>query len=282
MKHVHNLSLRALFAKQSPHGTGGCFVAATLLLAMTLVAGACLPVESVPPTATPAPTETTVPTATIVWFPPSATPTLAGFSTSTPTAEMNPGLGDVIVTDDFSDESLWDTAVSDQGSATIGADRLALAVQPGVYLASMRRDLTLSNFHAEITVRLSLCRGEDSYGIIIRSSGTSFYRFILSCNGQMRAERILGGIRLPIQDPIPSGDAPGAPGEVRIGIWASGGEMRLFLNDRYQFSVFEKSIPSGAFGVFARSAGSNPVSVTFSDLKVYEVDYAAPTATPNP
>lgn len=243
---------------------------------------ACLPLDSTPPTATPAPTETAIPTPTIVWFPPSATPTLSGIPIPTAISETSLGIGELIVSDDFSDESLWDTAVSDQASAAISNKRLSLAVQPEVYLVSMRRELTLSDFYAEISARPSLCRGEDTYGIIIRRSGASFYRFFISCNGQLRAERIANDVRLSIQDPIPSGEVLGAPGEVRIGIWAVGGEMRLFLNERYQFSVFERTFPSGAFGVFVRSAGENPVSITFSDLKVYEVDYIPPTETPLP
>ncbi len=96
-------------------------------------------------------------------------------------------------------------------------------------------------------------------------------------------ERINSGVKLIIFDPVPSGDAPaGAPGEVKIGIWAVGREMRLFLNDRFQFSVMDKSFPSGALGVFARSAGDTPMSVTFSDLTVYDVNYVPPTRTPSP
>jgi len=34
--------------------------------------------------------------------------------------------------------------------------------------------------------------------------------------------------------------------------------------------------------VFARSEGEMPMSVTFSDLTVYEVDYTPPTSTPVP
>ena len=86
-----------------------------------------------------------------------------------------------------------------------------------------------------------------------------------------------------LSEPIGSSDVPpGAPGEVRIGMWAVGGEMRLFLNGRYQFSVLERTFPSGAFGVFVQSRGDTPVTVTFSDLKVYEVDYIAPTQTQTP
>ena len=243
---------------------------------------ACLPVNLAPPTETPIPTETATPTATIVWFPPSATATQLSVSTSTATPDMNPGIGRLTLEDDFSDEEVWDIAKSDGGSASIRRNRLTLAVQSGYYLASMRRELPLSDFYAEITARPSLCRGEDNYGLVVRGVGSSFYRFVLACNGMIRAERISGGTRQPMQEPVPSGDAPGAPGEVRMGIWAVGSEMRLFLNGRYQFTVVEPTFPSGALGVFVRSTGETPVTVTFSDLAVYDVDYTAPTKTPIP
>ena len=243
---------------------------------------ACLPLDLTEPTATLVSTETATPTETIVWFPPSATATQLALPTYTGTPDMNPGIGKITLEDKFSNEELWDTATSDNGSAAINQNRLTLAVQPGYYLASMRRELPLSDFYAEITARPSLCRGEDNYGLVVRGVGSSFYRFVLTCDRQIRAERISGGTRLPIHEPVPSGDAPGAPGEVRIGIWAVGSEMRLFLNGRYQFSVTEGTFPSGALGVFVRSTGETPVTVTFSDLAVYEVDYILPTKTPIP
>ena len=252
-------------------------------LSLLAITAACMPANTTPPTATPTATDSPLPTQTIVWFPPSATPTLQTFSTHTATPEMNPGIGAVTLSDDFSDESAWDTAVSDQGSAAISRNRLTIVVQPGIYLASLRHDITLGNFYAEITARTSLCRAEDNYGIIVRSVGSSFYRFVLSCNGFVHVERIKNGTKLIIYEAVPSGDAPlGAPGEVRVGMWAVGSETRLFLNGRFQFSITEKSFSSGAFGVFARSMGDTPVTVTFSDLTVYDVDYAFPTRTPSP
>jgi len=244
---------------------------------------ACLPLNSIPATEPPQPSDAPLPTTTIVWFPPSATPTLNLIPTYTATPEMNPGIGEQLIADNFSDESVWDTAVSDQASAIIKNKHLTLAVESGVSVASLRRDKTLGNFYAEITAQPKLCRGDDNYGIIIRSTGGSFYRFILSCNGLIYVERIKSSVRLLLSEPIASGDVPlGAPGDVRIGMWALGGEMRLFLNGRYQFSVVEKTFPSGAFGVFAQSKGDTPVTVTFSDLKVYDVNYIAPTKTPSP
>ena len=189
---------------------------------------------------------------------------------------MSPGIGSVILSEDFTDDTAWDTAASDQGTAAISRNRLTLAAQPSVYLVSMNREVVLTDFYAEITARPSLCRGEDSYGIIIRSTGNSFYRFTLTCNSMISMERIKNSVRLLMQEPTPSGDAPpGAPGEVRIGIWANGSEMRFFLNGRFQFSITDPSSPSGGFGVFARGAGDTPVSVIFSDLIVYDVDNVA-------
>lgn len=258
------------------------FIPSFLLIGFLLL-GACLPSETVPPTETPLPSDTPPPSPTIVWFPPSATPTLITVSTSTPTPEMSPGIGAVLFSDNFSSASAWDTASSSQGSAAISRNRLTLAAEPGVYLVSMNREVTLGNFYAEITARPSLCRSDDSYGIIIRSTGDSFYRFTLTCNSMISAERYRSSIRLLMQPPTPSGDAPpGAPGEVRIGIWAVGSEMRLFLNDRFQFSMSDPSSPTGSFGVFVRGAGDTPVSVTFSDFIVYDVDYVLPTRTPSP
>ena len=234
-----------------------------------------------PPPATPLPS----PSATIAWFPPSTTPSPQVFATYTATPEMRPSLGPVLLQDDFSVESegLWDTATSDQGSASIDRNRLTLAVQAGVYLISLHHDLAANNFYAEITARLSLCRGDDDYGLLVRANAVAYYRFALSCNGTARAERISVNTRQPLQAPIASGDAPpGAPGEVRIGVWAVGAEMRLFLNGRYQFSIHDSNYRTGTIGVFAHSAGDTPVTINFSDFMLQEVTYSPPTRTPMP
>ena len=236
--------------------------------------------------ATPLPptqTETPLPTATINWFPASATPTLQVLSTQPPTPEMRPGVGDEILSDDFSDPSLWNISASNQASADIKNNRLTLSVQSQVFMLSLRQDLILDNYYAEITARPSLCRNEDNYGVLVRASVINYYRFALACNGTVRAERISGGTRLVLQQPLPSGDVPpGAPGEVRIGVWAVGKEMRLFLNGRFQFSIVDPSFPSGTIGVFVRSAGNTAAVVSFSDLNIQSVDYTPPTATPRP
>lgn len=196
---------------------------------------------------------------------------------------MLTGLGGLIASDDFNDPGEWDTAVSDEGSASVSRERLTLAVQPGVYMISLQRQMVLGNFYAEITAKPSLCRDADEYGFLVRASAATYYRFTLTCNGQARADRFSVGERHDLHEPVMSGDVPpGAPGEVRIGVWAAGSELRLFLNGRYQFSIIDRNISSGSVGVFARAVGITPVTVTFSDLRVRSVDYTPPTKTPAP
>ena len=251
---------------------------------MTILLASCSTLDELFATPiAPTPTETPLPTATINWFPASATPTLQVLSTQPPTPEMRPGIGDEIISDDFSDPSLWNISASNQASADIKNNRLTLSVQNQVYMFSLRQELVLDNYYAEITARPSLCRNEDNYGLLVRASAIDYYRFVLACNGTVRAERISGGTRLVLQQPLASGDVPpGAPGEVRIGLWAVGKEMRLFLNGRYQFSISDTNYASGMLGVFVNSAGTTAMIVSFSDLTVQRVNYTLPIKTPQP
>lgn len=250
---------------------------------MTLVTS-CAALDSLNTTPTASiSTETALPTSTIVWFPPSITPSPQAFSTYAPTPEMRPGLAGIFLTDDFSDPTLWNVAASDQASAEIENNSLTLAVQSDVYMLSLRHELGISDYYAELTARPSLCRGADSYGMLVHVSGGTYYRFALACNGTVHADRLSNGVRLNLQKPLPSGDVPpGAPGQVRIGVWTVGSQMRLFLNGRYQFSISDPSFPNGTLGVFVNSAGDTAAVVSFSDLVVQEIIYIPPTKTPLP
>ena len=278
-------SIRAVQGVCSPRHSNLPFTSVLCLFALTLIFTSCSALDALKETPIPIlSTETPQPTSTIVWFPASATPTLGALSTQKPpTPEMRPGLGTTMLTDDFSDPSLWDTAKSDKASAEMDNNSLNLSVESKVYMISLRHELTASDYYTEITARPGLCRGNDSYGLLVRANAVAYYRFSLSCNGTAYTERISIGTHELLQAPLPSGDVPpGAPGEVRIGIWAVGAEMRLFLNGRYQFSISNSNYPSGTIGVFVNSAGETPVIVSFSRLIIQKVDYTLPTKTPLP
>ena len=228
-------------------------------------------------------TETPLPSPTIVWFPPSATPSPQALATQIPTPEQKPGIGAITLTDDFSSPDLWNPASSNEGSAIISDNHLTLAVPPGSSIFRIREGLVVSDFYAELTASPSLCRGEDEYGLLVRASAVAYYRLVLICNGTLQLDRVSGNSRQILQPAIPSSDVPtGAPAEVRMGVWAVGSDLRFFLNGRYQFSMNDRNYPSGTIGAFAHSVADTPVAVTFSNLTVYDVNYSPPTKTPRP
>jgi hypothetical protein len=223
-------------------------------------------------------------TPTIIWFPPSDTPTVQVFPASTPTPDQKPGIGTIILTDDFSAPDLWDTAVSDQASIDVSRNLLTIVVQPGIQTASFRKNVTLGDFYAEITASPSLCKGPDEYGFLFRAPNhIGYYKFTLTCDGKARVDRNSVSTHEPLHPPILSGDVPpGAPGAVRLGVWAAGSDLHFFLNGRYQFSVNDRNYYSGGIGVFAASTGDTPVTVSFSNLVLYALNYSAPSDTTSP
>ena len=240
-----------------------------------LLLSACLPASPPPPQPTdtlPPPTET--PTPTIVWFPP--TPTFTPFPTPEllPTENMRPGIGELIYADDFDQANAWSLSATSTGSVALGVDELTIAIGAvDTYLFSVRQDWLLTDFYLEITASPSLCRDMDEYGVLLRvSPAMDLYRFSLSCNGQVRLDRIYRGQASSPQPWMMSGAVPpGAPSTARLGVWAVGSELRFFVNDFYQFTVTDPLLTSGGVGVFARSTVDWPVTVNFSALRIFAV-----------
>ncbi len=256
-----------------------------LLGSLLLVSSACDALPENVITATPPATLTPVPpTATIDWFPATETSTPQFVATQAPTPERKPGVGKLLLTDNFTSGDPWNPGASEDASVVVGLGRLTIAAQPGVNAFRIRQGPALTAFYAEITARPSLCRGDDEYGMLFRApNNVAYYSFTLSCDGTARVDRVRSGKLYPLHPPVASADVPqGAPGVVRMGVWASGPDLRFFLNGRYQFGITDATLSSGAVGAFARATAQTPVTVTFSELSVYSVTYTAPTATPTP
>ena len=255
------------------------------LLAASLALGACSGQIPTPlPTSTPSTTPTV--TATVQWFPATNTPTSLPVSSSVPTENMLPGIGDRLFADTFDQPDLWNTAISSVASAAVTGNRLLLSISGRGLppIISLRSEPLLADFYAEATVNVDLCGSLDKYGLVFRASSVEdYYRFALNCNGQMRLERILSGLATPLGSWLSSGDVPtGAPATVKIGVWAVGNEMRFFLNDRFQFTVIDRFLSAGSLGFFAYASGTTPVTVAFTDLAVYSVFYVSPAPSAIP
>ncbi len=254
-----------------------------ILLAASLSLAACSGLFPLPtPTVTlPPPTETP----TILWFPPTNTPTALPAPTRLPTAEPLPGVGELLFADDFSDASLWNVADSGRASAQVQDGRLTLGLDHGPQtIASLRSGPMLGDFYAEVIASLNLCSGKDQYGLLFRASAINIaYRFVLTCEGNIRLERLRGGAPEVMQNWMMSAAAPrGSPSVVKIGVWMAGAEMRFLLNDSFQFSLRDPVLRNGTLGFFAYADGGTPMVVSFAALKVYAVSYVSPTPSLTP
>lgn len=253
----------------------------TLLFASLSVV-ACAPLSPALTPTPPPPTPTETPT--ILWFPPTNTPTPRPTLTQEPTLEPIPGVGPLLFADSFRGDLPWDLTPPGKASVQMQGGQLVLSLASGPQrLVTLRREPFLTDFYAEATASLSLCRDGDQYGMIVRASAEAHYRFVLACNGMTRLERVRSGLTEVMQNWLPSGDVPpGAPAEVKIGVWTAGVELRFLLNDHLLFVQRDPYVRSGLLGFFAYAAGTTPVLVSFSDLKVFAVSYISPTPSLTP
>ena len=247
--------------------------ACIILLAATL--SSCLaPPTPLPPLPTPTPLPSThTPTATIVWFPPTATltpPPVQDFASPTP--DMRPAYGPLVLSENFSDPDNWTLGRAGGLSAALGKSELTLAIsEPRGYLYSLFRQEVPGDFYAEITAAPSLCKDNDTYGLMLRvAPSLEYYRFSISCNGEARLDKFYNWTASSPQPLTPSGAIPpGAPSVTRLAVLARGKEISYYANGEFLFTVRDPNLLNGAIGVFARSAGDNAVTVSFSDLQIY-------------
>jgi hypothetical protein len=249
-----------------------------LLLLFLLTLSACqIPTPSPLPTlemSTPTATMTPLPTQTIQWFPATSTPTSMPTRTIMSTPDQRPGIGPALLHDDYSDISAWPTSRNENGSLAYGKNEFTIAIaNPGSSLSSIRSEPILEDYYLEITASPSLCQQDDSYGLILRATADVFYRWVINCNGMSRLERVKSGRYTIIQDWVPSGQIPiGFPAVLKLGVWARGEEMRFFVGDVFQFGVTDPTPASGQIGLFARSQGTSAVTISFSDLTIYQLE----------
>ena len=257
---------------------------------LTAMVAGCLHLRPFSSTPTPdleiatiTPTETLTPTR--VWFPVTETPTpqTAGV-TQTATADLRPLDGMVLLQDDFSQTDRWEVLQTTYGSVAYGKNELTIAIK------EERRSLyttifepVAANYYLETTINPSLCKGDDQYGIIFRTqSNSQFYRFVIQCDGAMRIDWVQGSGAVPLAALENSGQVlPGPLQKIRVGLWLHGDEVRVFVNDVYQFSAYRLQYLDGGLGFFGRAIGGNALTVNYSDLVLRESNAFPPTPTPS-
>jgi len=258
-------------------------------ITLALVLSACS--VFTPPEVDPWPTDTAtpLPTETQVWFPATATNT--PHPPATPVPSVTPvqlsGMGELILKDEFLAEDGWAEFRKNTGSAVLGPGELTLTVtDDDGYLTIFRSVPTVDDFYLEVMANPRLCQVGDSYGLLVRAaSGLDYYRFSVSTDGQVRADRFKSGNVVVLQAWTPSGQVPrGCPISLKLGVWAVDDELRFFVDDVYQFTIEDAAIARGQIGLFGRSRSETNLSISFSDLELYWVSSTPTfiTSTPEP
>jgi hypothetical protein len=244
-----------------------------LIGALLILLSACQPSASTPvPTSTL--TLTPSPTATVEWFPPTPTSEILPTSQPNPTQVLPLELGDIIYKDEFQQPDDWTLPVTENGQINFSNGEANIIINAsGTFLYGTREKPDLTDFYAEITVNPILCVDQDEYGFLFRVSGRDkYYRYALSCNGEVRLDRIStegGKILYPWTR---SASVPaGAPSVSRIAVLAQGDQLYLFVNGTLQTNVSDFQLQVGSYGIFARSTSDSAVTVSFSDLVIREV-----------
>jgi hypothetical protein len=244
---------------------------------------ALLPTPEIFPTDTP--TVTVTRTATIQWFPATATPTPGVQRPQLiPTPDQRPALGEALLRDSFTDGAAWSTFTSAAGSIQVGKGQITFsAPEISANLVSLRRGVLPEDYYLEVTAATSLCRAKDAYGLAFRADGgAGQYRLLVSCDGFLRLERWRAAEAAVVQDWLPSGQLAGAgPQVLRLGLWLVGSEMRVFVNDVFQFSARDPLLTGQQLGLFLRSTGANATTVSFSELVVRAVRGYVPSPVPS-
>ena len=248
------------------------------ILLITIVSG-CAPFR---PSETPTPTSTSTQTPTLtptpVWFPATPTPTFIANNTPTPqpTLELQrEGISSLLIDDDFTDETLWQTFESTSGNAAYGSGTLTLAVsQNDASLTSISQHAPPENFYLEISIQISICQPEDQFGILfLYSNPGDTYRLRMTCNGQYRLELIQGGQSIVIHDWERSSQMNrNVPSSNRIGLWLYQGRFQFYINDVFQFEERIAQNRAGGLGLFARTIEGSAMTIRFSDLQIYQVE----------
>jgi len=183
-------------------------------------------------------------------------------------------LGEVVFEDTFTSTEGWFLPQSSRGKISIGNGELTIVInEPGSYLVTTREKPDLGDFYAEITASPVFCTSRDEYGFLFRVYGDEqYYRFALSCNGEIRLDRFYSGGSVVLYPWTRSASVPvGAPIVSKLEVLTVNDEIHIYINGTPQFSIEGQERTFGSFGVYARSVGDTALTVSFTDLVVREV-----------
>jgi serine/threonine protein kinase len=230
---------------------GGIFVYASGMLSRP---------TSVPPVHTPAPTQALIQ--------PAVTP--QPVITEVP---VNPG--DVILRDDFSDDSVWGVLTDEKSSIQYANEALQMIIHSENYFVWTTPDSEeYEDIHMEVTVINNNTDSNTAFGFLCnqQSDDDSFYYLVVTPNGQYVIARAASGkddVFLTNNDEWGYSDRiTQDAGSYRIGAdCGTDGTLTLYVDGEEIDSVTDSSYSSGGVGIMTWSGdGSSNANVSFDDF----------------
>ena len=239
-----------------------------------------LPESPTEPTDTPVPSATIQDEADVTETPEGEEGTPTATMTATPIlVEGDPRgvLGDPTWVDDFVETEDWPLYDDSNVRFTLGEDDLLMtAYNPSFYNGWMLtwRDAVDSYF--EITTEVEECSGRDSYGIMFRASSTNQgyigYLFGIGCDGTYILRSWDGESLTKIGDWTASELIRSGSNQThRIGVWAEGTTLKLYIDGQEVTSITDGTHESGLFGVYIGSANTPNLTVHVDEFAYWEL-----------
>ncbi|NPV56036.1 MAG: hypothetical protein HPY76_05080, partial [Anaerolineae bacterium] len=123
-----------------------------IILPLLILAAGCAPIRSDGAFESPTPSPAPSLTSSIVWFPPTKTPTPYKTPTTQPTEERRPAIDELVYEDDFRRQGNWQIGQLGSGMVSYDPAALVLAVSaPKGSLVTENKELILQDFYLEIT-----------------------------------------------------------------------------------------------------------------------------------
>jgi len=232
-------------------------------------------------------TQTPVPSATSEEAP-SGTETPEGEDegTATPTFTATPilvegdprgSLGDPTWVDNFTDTEAWPLYDDSNVRFTLEGDKLVMtAYNPSFYNGWMLTSIDSVNSYLEMSTEVEKCSGRDSYGIMFRASTTDKgyvgYLFGIGCDGTYVLRSWDGESLTKIQDWTASEVIKSGSDQThRIGVWAEGGTLKLYIDGQEVTSITDGTHQSGLFGVYIGSAETPNLTVNVDEFAYWKL-----------
>jgi|GEM_PF-1966615 len=190
------------------------------------------------------------------------------------TSSLN--LGTPTFVETFDTSANWYLITTDNTRFDLKDGRLVMTtLQPGrIDEWGLANKPLVKNFYLEVTFKTGAsCAGRDRYGILARApDANSGYVFGFSCDGYYRMYNWDGQNYNPLQEWTSSEAILSGPDQTnRMGLWANGGDLKLYANGKLLVELNDMSYKEGRYGLFIGSGETENLIIYVEELSIWDL-----------